>query len=472
MRTRRTTEVDWWGRSTQPELFAGTPPLEALKVIVSLAATKEDGDNDKVIMTNDVKRAYFNALVNRDVFVELPDEEPEKTPNKIGKLVRSLYGTRDAATNWQSMYIEHMESIGFTQNKGIPSVFYHKARGIRTMVHGDDYVSVGSRSEIKWFESELSKKFDIKTSVIGSTPEDQKEVKILNRIVRFTGEGVEYEADPRHVEILIQDMGLQEANPVSSPGTENEEKKEGRGQKNGGPTQFRALAARANYLAQDRPDIQFATKEVCRAMSDPSDHDWDKMKRIVRYLKGRPRMVYKMKWQQMWSKYDVFSDANWANCKVSRKSTSGGCIMFGSHCIRTWSKTQCTIATSSAESELYALVRASQEAMGLRTMLRGFGIAADISLKVDASAALSIVERSGLGRLKHVSVQWLWVQQAAKSKDIKYDKVPGQRNPADAMTKYLTRVAMEGHLDKMHCIFKEGRATTAPQMSKDHVEIH
>ncbi len=146
--------------------------------------------------------------------------------------------------------------------------------------------------------------------------------------------------------------------------------------------------------------------------------------------------------------------------------------MLGSHCVRTWSKTQSTIATSSAESELYALVRASQEAMGLRTMLRGFGIVTDIRLKVDASAALSIVERSGLGRLKHVSVQWPWVQQVAKSKDITYDKVPGQRNPADAMTKHLARVTTEGHLDRMHCVFKQGRAMTAPQMSKDHVENH
>ncbi len=109
----------------QPELIAGTPPLEALKVIASLGATIEDDIDDKVIMTNDVKRAYFNAFVARDVFIELPDEEPEKRPGTLGKLIRSLYGTRDAAMNWQTLYSEHLVGIGFTQSLGVPSVFFH-----------------------------------------------------------------------------------------------------------------------------------------------------------------------------------------------------------------------------------------------------------------------------------------------------------------------------------------------------------
>jgi hypothetical protein len=123
-----------------------------------LAATNEgEGDEDKIIMTNDVRRAYFNSYVARDVFIELPDEEPEKRPNKIGKLIRSLYGTRDAAANWQTMYSNHLTSIGFTQSIGIPSIFYHKEKRIRTLVHGDDYVSVGPRTNVLWLEKRVAK---------------------------------------------------------------------------------------------------------------------------------------------------------------------------------------------------------------------------------------------------------------------------------------------------------------------------
>ena len=59
-------------------------------------------------------------------------------------------------------------------------------------------------------------------------------------------------------------------------------------------TAFRATAARANYLAADRIDLQFAAKEVCRWMSRPTKHAWAALKRLCRYLVGLPRMVFKL----------------------------------------------------------------------------------------------------------------------------------------------------------------------------------
>ena len=68
------------------------------------------------------------------------------------------------------------------------------------------------------------------------------------------------------------------------------------------------------------------------------------------------------------------SDANWAGCKRARKSTSGGTVMLGNHLIRTYSKTQSTIAKSSGESELYGLIKASTEGLGIATLLSDFGM--------------------------------------------------------------------------------------------------
>ena len=66
---------------------------------------------------------------------------------------------------------------------------------------------------------------------------------------------------------------------------------------------YRACAARANFLAQDRADIQYATKEVCRGMAKPTQADMVKLKRVVRYLKDSPRAVYVWPFQRM--------QANW-----------------------------------------------------------------------------------------------------------------------------------------------------------------
>ena len=111
---------------------------------------------------------------------------------------------------------------------------------------------------------------------------------------------------------------------------------------------FRAAAARANYLAADRVDVQFAAKEICRWMSKPTKHAWSALKRLCRYLVGLPRLVFKYASQTVGS-IEVFTDTDWAGCPRTRKSTSGGAITLGSHTIKHWSSTQPTTALSSGE---------------------------------------------------------------------------------------------------------------------------
>ena len=87
-------------------IFAGTPPLEALRYIIHEAATIRYGEDrlSKVVMVNDVARAFFEAPSVRQVCIELPDEDRTAADNlgdKVGHLQMSLYGTRDAAMSWQ-----------------------------------------------------------------------------------------------------------------------------------------------------------------------------------------------------------------------------------------------------------------------------------------------------------------------------------------------------------------------------------
>ena len=96
-----------------------------------------------------------------------------------------------------------------------------------------------------------------------------KEGRVLSRIIRATQAGWEYEADQRHGEMIIKAMNLQDANPVSSPGEEPSrgmDEAEGEKLEPKIASEYRALAARANFLALDRLDIQFAVKEICRGM--------------------------------------------------------------------------------------------------------------------------------------------------------------------------------------------------------------
>ena len=86
------------------------------------------------------------------------------------------------------------------------------------MVHGDDFVAVGNPKQLAELEAALSEKYKIKTEMLGADQEDVKEVKILNKIVRMTADGVEMEADPRHAELIVKELGVESCRTTRVPG--------------------------------------------------------------------------------------------------------------------------------------------------------------------------------------------------------------------------------------------------------------
>ena len=112
-------------------IFAGTPPLEALRYLVHRAATVDHRGvgEGKVMMINDVARAFFEAKATRPICIELPEEartEEDVQQDMVGLLKMSLYGTRDAALNWQEEVGREMKSWGFIRGKFNPYIYYHE----------------------------------------------------------------------------------------------------------------------------------------------------------------------------------------------------------------------------------------------------------------------------------------------------------------------------------------------------------
>jgi len=103
--------------------------------------------------------------------------------------------------------------------------------------------------------------------------------------------------------------------------------------------------------------------------------------------------------------------------------------------LKTWSSTQASIAQSSGEAEYYALVRAASEALGMQSIMRDLGWSCRIRLLVDSSAAKSIASRTGLGKLRHLAIKFLWLQECVRRGKVVLSKVRGDVNPADVLTK-------------------------------------
>ena len=139
--------------------------------------------------------------------------------------------------------------------------------------------------------------------------------------------------------------------------------------------------------------------------------------------------------------------------------------MHGRHCIKTWASTQATIALSSGESELYSLTKGASQAIGLMALAADLGVELSVKLHTDASATLGIVKRQGPGKLRHVGVQYLWLQERVRDGTMAVLKVAGSSNPADLMTKHLALADLEKHIDFLGFEKHSDRAEAAPRLN-------
>ena len=131
------------------------------------------------------------------------------------------------------------------------------------------------------------KKYEIKTNL---PDEDHNEVAFLGRKIRWTQEGIEVEADTKHVDILLKEWQMKDCKACDSPignepgaGSEEMEARQA--------TVFRRAVARINYLGQDRPDLNVASRLLAMRMAKPKRGDEALVKRVLRYIKGHPKSV-------------------------------------------------------------------------------------------------------------------------------------------------------------------------------------
>ena len=140
-------------------------------------------------------------------------------------------------------------------------------------------------------------------------------------------------------------------------------------------------------------------------------------------------------------------------------------MCIGKHMIKSWSTTQQTIAMSSGEAELYAMVKGAAQTKGLISMINDYGLKFDACVCSDASAAIGIVHRQGLGKTRHIQVQYLWMQAEIADGRMKVQKVRTDDNPADLMTKTLNQDTMSRHLHDLSFNVNSTRAKSATRLN-------
>ena len=182
-------------------------------------------------------------------------------------------------------------------------------------------------------------------------------------------------------------------------------------------------------------------------MATPRQQDLMRLKRMARYLKGRQRLQIHFPWLEDPHFATLVTDSDWANDKVTRRSNSGGVLLYGRQLIQHWTRVQPCIALSSGEAELYSAVRGVTNLLGYYNLL-GEMMDRPVRLehRVDASACKGAIMRKGAGTMKHLDIKTLWIQEAVATKGIKLVKIPRQLNPADSLASYSSAGTLEDHM--------------------------
>ena len=435
--------------------FAATPPTETLRFMISNFMTdrwKRGKKMNRVLLVLDVSRAHFHPAATREVYVRLPEEDYEE--GKIGLLKKTMYGTRDAAAGWEEYYCDTYEEAGYKVGQFCPCLFHHPEMDSEAWVHGDDMIIDAEEEDAVKTETFLKTKMLIKRrAMLGFDSKHDKTVTILNRIIELKIEGgqevMTYEPDPRHVEIVVASLGLDQdkSKAVSTPGVKSAEMENNELLTGDMVRKFRSVCMRLAYMAVDLPHLLFSTKEASRCMSAPTSGAWARLKRVGRFLKGHPRCIQKFPRQGPVKEFRMMVDSDHAGCLRTRCSTSSCFLMRGSHLIRASSTTQKIQGLSTGESEFMAQVKGASVLLGAQDMARDLGYYLDAPiLDTDSTAAIGISKRRGVGRVRHLHTPLLWIQGRVKRKELRVFKVDGAVNISDLGTKHLPADAMNKHL--------------------------
>ncbi|GKD25923.1 ribonuclease H-like domain-containing protein, partial [Tanacetum coccineum] len=160
---------------------------------------------------------------------------------------------------------------------------------------------------------------------------------------------------------------MQHCNPCRTP-VDTESKLGSNGNPISDPTLYRSLAGALQYLTFTRLDISYAVQQVCLYMHDPRKPYFTTLKRILRYVRGTVAFGLQLHASST-AQLTAYTDADWAGCPVTHRSTSGYC-MFLSNNLLSWSaKRQVTLSRSSAEAEYHGVVNVVAESAWLRNLL-------------------------------------------------------------------------------------------------------
>ncbi|KAI0994853.1 hypothetical protein K3495_g13329, partial [Podosphaera aphanis] len=326
------------------ETFAPTVRIDTLRLILAMAASE-----NLECSQFDIKNAFTESIMKEEIYATT-SLGVEVRPGNVLQLLRSFYGLKQAARDWNLLMKTELLRWGFDQSLADPCMFTHKIKPMILLVYVDVIVAVAkSQDNITWFYSQLSARFNAKN--LGEIH------KVLGiRVTRDRKSRTIYLDQTEYIRSVLKKIGMmgsEKYHKVNTPVV---------GYNSLGPSidndkriDFKeyqqAIGSLMFAMIMTRPDIAFVMGKLSQHMSDPAEHHGHALKHLMRYLRSTADQKIRYGPGGDEVRFRQYTDADWESDISDRKSVSGSVTMFYEGPISWSSKKQRSVATSSCESE-------------------------------------------------------------------------------------------------------------------------
>lgn len=384
----------------------------------------------------DVSNAFLHGHLQEQVYCQqsIGFVDPDR-PNAVCLLSRSLYGLRQAPRAWFTRFTDYVKSISFTQTRSDSSLFVLRAGGdvvAYLLLYVDDMVLAASSSALlHQLVAKLQNAFAVKD--MGPL------AYFLGINVRRTNDDF-FLSQAQYVDDLLERAGMSNCKSVATPADMKPKQSITDGQPVCAADAFfyRSMAGALQYLTVTRPDIAYAVQQLCLHMHAPHDVHATMLKRVLPYIRGTPSIGVHLRASQTLS-LTAYSDADWAGCPDTRRSTSGFCVFLGDALVSWSSKRQSTVSRSSAEAEYHGVANAVAECSWLRSLLGELGCPVGSATIVFCDVSAVYMSRNPVHhkRTKHIELDIHFVREKVALGEVRVLHVPSARQFANVFTKGL-----------------------------------
>ncbi|GKC81098.1 putative ribonuclease H-like domain-containing protein [Tanacetum coccineum] len=379
----------------------------------------------------DVKSALLFGTVEEEVYVTQPlgFKDPNH-PDKVYKVVKALSGFHQAPRAWYETLANYLLGNGFKRGKIDQTLFIKKQKGdiLLVQVYVDDIIFGSTNKKLcTAFEKLMKDKFQM--SSMGELN------FFLGLQVQRKEDGIFINQD-KYVDEILKKFNYTNVksastlvdleNPLVKYGDANDVD----------VYLYRSMIGSLMYLTTSRPDIMFAVCAYARFQVTPKTSHLLAVKRIFRYLKGKPTLGL---WYSRDSPFKLvdYTNSDYARATQDRKSTTRGCQFLGNRLISWQCKKKTVVATSTTEAEYVAAASCYGQVLRIQNQLLDYGYNfMNTMIHIDNNSTICIIENPVQhSKTKHIEIRHYFIRDCNAKKLIQMVKIDTKHNVADLLTK-------------------------------------